>query len=145
MSSLPPELVDPVEQLRTRLVEINGSEQTCMTKALQGKSVTEVQAVMARCRQASASAAATAIEVFLHKCSEIGTHATSLANAAIVGAIAKSVSAFWTKSESSASAFASEAAAMLPALGPDKTTQTISNTCDERASSIKHYFDQLVI
>ena len=38
MSSFPPELADPVEQLRTRLVEINGSEQTCMTDALQGES-----------------------------------------------------------------------------------------------------------
>jgi hypothetical protein len=40
MSSFPPELADPVEQLRTRLVEINGSEQTCMTNALQGESFT---------------------------------------------------------------------------------------------------------
>lgn len=147
MSSPPPELADPVEQLRTRLVEINGSEQACITNvvtsALQGKSFTEVQAVMAKCRQASAAAAATAINTFLHECSEIGKHANSLAEAAIVAATAKSVSTFWTKSESSAAAFVSEAAAMLPAQGPDKIIQTIKNTCRDRASSINRYFEQL--
>jgi hypothetical protein len=66
MSSLPPELVDPVEQLRAKLVKINTSEQTCMidivTSAARGRSLPEVQAVMARCRQASAAAATTAID-----------------------------------------------------------------------------------
>jgi hypothetical protein len=54
MSSFPPELADPVEQLRTRVVEINGSEQTCMTNASQGESFTVASGhgrVMARCRQ----------------------------------------------------------------------------------------------
>lgn len=147
MSSLPSELVDPVEQLRAKLVEINGSEQTCMTNvvagASQGKGLPEVQAVMARCRQASAAAAATAIDTFLHECSEIGTQANSLDKAAIVAATAKSVSDFWTKSESYAAAFASEAAALLPAQGPDKTTQAIKNICSDRASSINRYFEQL--
>ncbi len=148
MSSLPPELADPVERLRTRLVEINDSEQTCMTNvvtsALQGKSVTEVQAVMAKCRQASAAAAATAIHTFLHECSEIGAHANSLAKAAIAAATAKSVSAFWTRSESSAAASVSEAAAMLPAQGPDKIIHAIKNTCSDRASSINRFFEQLI-
>jgi hypothetical protein len=147
MSSLPPELADPVEQLRAKLVEINTSEQTCMSNvvasASQGKRLPEVQAVMARCRQASAAAATTAIDIFLHECSEIGTRVNSLVKAAIVAATAKSVSDFWTKSESSATAFASEAAALLPAQGPSKTTQAIKDTCSERALSINRYFGQL--
>lgn len=147
MSSLPPELADPVEQLRTELVEINGSEQTCLTNivasASQGKSLPEVQAVMARCRQASAAAAAAAIGTFLHECSEIGTHANSLAKEAIVAATAKNVSDFWVKSESSAAAFASEAAAVLPDQGPDKTIQAIKDIYGDRASSINRYFAKL--
>lgn len=147
MSALPPELADPVEQLRAKLVEINDSEQTCMTSvvasASQGKGLPEVQAVMARCRQTSAAAAATAIDTFLHKCSEIGTHANSLTKEAIVTATAKDVSAFWAKSESSAAAFSSEAAALLPDQGPNKTIQAIKNTCSGRASSINRYFEQL--
>ncbi len=147
MSSLPPELADPIEQLRAKLVEINGSEQTCMINVLasasQGKSLSEVQAVMARCRKASAAAAATAIDTFRDECSEIGTQANSLAKAAIVAATAKDVSDFWAKSESSAAAFASEAAALLPDQGPDKTIQAIKDICGDRASSINHYFDQL--
>ena len=147
MSAFPPELADPVEQLRATLVEINGSEQTCLANvvasASQGKRLPEVQAVMARCRQASAAAAATAIDTFLHECSKIGTHANSLAKEAIVAATAKSVSDFWAKSESFAAAFASEAAALLPDQGPDKTIQAIKNTCSDRASSINRYFEQL--
>ena len=65
MSSLPPELAGPVEQLRVKLLEINGSEQTCMTnaaaRASQGQRLPETQAIMARCRQTSATAAASAI------------------------------------------------------------------------------------
>jgi hypothetical protein len=45
--SLPPELADPVERLRAKLVEVNGSEQTCMinvvASASQGKRFPEVQ------------------------------------------------------------------------------------------------------
>ena len=143
MPSLPPELAGPVDQLRTRLVEINSSEMVCMTNALLGKSLTEAQAVMARCRQASAAAAATAIDAFLHECSEVSARASSMDTAAIVAATAKSVSTFWTNSESSASALVSEAAAMLPAQGFDNTTQAIKSACGERASSISRYFDQL--
>lgn len=147
MSSLPPELADPVEQLRANLMEINGSEQICMTNvvasASQGKSLPEIQAVMARCRQASAAAAATAIDTFRHECSEIGTQATSLAKAAIIAATATSVLDFWAKSESSAAAVASEAAALLPAQGPDETIQAIKNIYNDRASSINRYFEQL--
>jgi hypothetical protein len=59
MSALPSELAAPVEQLRAKLVEINGSEQTCMThvvaSAPQGTSFPKVQAVMAKCRQVSAA------------------------------------------------------------------------------------------
>jgi hypothetical protein len=147
MWSLPPELAEPVEQLRAKLLEINGSEQTCITtivaSASQGKSLPEIQAVMARCRQASAAAAAIAIDTFLHECSEIGTQANSLAKAAIVAAIAKDVSDFWAKSESAAAAFVSEAAALLPDQGPDQTIQTIKDICGDRASSINSYFEQL--
>ncbi|MFN2533743.1 MAG: hypothetical protein ABR528_00645 [Pseudonocardiaceae bacterium] len=106
MSALPPELAAPVEQLRAKLVEINGSEQTCMThvvaSAPQGTSFPKVQAVMAKCRQASAAAAATAIDTFRHECSQIATQTNSLAKAAIVSAIAKSIWDFWAKSESCA-------------------------------------------
>jgi hypothetical protein len=128
-------------------VEINGSEQTCMThvvaSAPQGTSFPEVQAVMAKCRQASAAAAATAIDTFRHECSQIATQTNSLAKAAIVSAIAKSIWDFWAKSESCAAAFVSEVAARLPAQGPDKTTQAIKSICGNRASSINRYFEQL--
>jgi hypothetical protein len=147
MASLPPELTGPVEQLQATLVEINDSELTCLITAVasasQGKSLPEAQAGMARCRKTSAAAAATAIDTFRHECFEIGKLATSLTQAAIVAATATSVSDFWTKSESSAAAFASEAAALLPAHGPDKTTQEIMNTCSDRASTITRFFDQL--
>ncbi|MDQ4010148.1 MAG: hypothetical protein M3228_05485 [Actinomycetota bacterium] len=98
---------------------------------------------MARCRQASAAAAAAAIDTFRDECSAIRTQANSLAKAATVVAASRHVSDFWTKSESSAAAFASEAAALLPAQGPDKTIQTIKNICSDRASSISRYFEQL--
>ncbi|MGH3788012.1 MAG: hypothetical protein ACRDRG_16010 [Pseudonocardiaceae bacterium] len=147
MSSLPLELAGPVERLRAKLLEINGSEQTCLTdivtSASQGKDLPEVQAVMARCRQASAAAAATAIDTFLRECSEIGTHTNSLAKGAIVAATAKSVSDFWAQSESLAAAYASEAAALLPAQGPAKITLVIDNACTDRASSINRYLAQL--
>jgi hypothetical protein len=147
MPSLPPELVDPVERLRAKLVEINGSEQTCMinvvASASQGKRLSEVQAVMARCRQASAAAAATAIDAFRHECSEIARQANSFANRAIVAATTGCVLGYWAKSESSAVAFASEAAALLPAQGLDKTIQAIQNIYRDRASSINRYFEQL--
>ncbi len=147
MLSLPPELAGTVEQLRAKLAEINGSEQTCMTTAVasasHGKSLPEIQAIMARCRRTSAAAAATAIDTFRHECSEIGAQANSLTQAALVAATATSVSDFWTKSESAAAAFASEAAALLPARGPDKTIQVIKNICRDRASSINHHFEQL--
>lgn len=147
MSSLPPELAEPVEQLRTRLVEINTSEQNCMidivTSTSRGKSIPELQAVMARCRQAAAAAATTAIDTFRSECSVIGTHANSLTTAAIATATATSVSDFWTKSESQAAAFMAEAAALLPAQGPDKTAQAIKNTCNNRISSINRYIEQL--
>ncbi len=147
MSFLPPELAGPVERLRTKLVEINCSEQTCLTdtvaSASQGKGFPEVQAVMARCRQASSAAAAAAIATFLRECSEIGTHANSLAKGAVVAATAKSVSDFWAKSESLAAAYASEAAALLPTQGSDKIALAINNTCTDRASSINRYLEQL--
>jgi hypothetical protein len=86
MSALPPELADPLEELRAKLLEINDSEQTCMTNVVasapHGKSFSEVQAVMAKCRQASAAAATTAINAFRHKCSEITAQTNSLATAA---------------------------------------------------------------
>jgi hypothetical protein len=147
MSSLPPELAGPVEQLRVKLVEINGSEQTCMTnaaaRAWQGQRLPETQAIMARCRQTSAAAAASAINIFLDKCSHIGRPATSLGEAAILAATARSVSDFWAKSESNATALVSEAAAELSALGPDKTIQAINNIYSDRVSSISRYFEQL--
>ncbi|MDQ4103395.1 MAG: hypothetical protein M3186_06700 [Actinomycetota bacterium] len=146
-SSLLPELAEPIVQLRAKLVEINGSERTCMIDAVasasQGERLPVVQAVMARCRQAAASAAATAIDTFRRECSEIGAQANSLAKAAIAAAVDKIVSEFWIKSESHAAAFASEQAALLPARGPDKITQEITNTYSERASSINHYFAEL--
>ncbi len=149
MTSLPPELADPIEQLQAKLLEINGSEQTCMinvvASASQGKSLPEVQAVMARCRQASAAATATAIGAFRDECFEIGTQANSLAKEAIVAATAKDVSDFWARSESATAAFVSEAAALLPDQGPDKTIQSIKKICDDRASSINRYFKQLTI
>lgn len=147
MSSLPPELVDPVERVRAKLIEVNDSERNCVTNVLASTShaqrVPEVQAVIARCRQSSAAAAAKAIDTFRDECSDIGTHATSLTKAAIVAAIATSVAEFWMKLESSAAAFVSEAAALLPDHGPDKTTEAIRNTYGDRASSINRYFDQL--
>ena len=69
---------------------------------------------------AGSAAAATAINSFLHECSDIQRQACSLADAAIVAATAESVSNFWVKSQSSAAALAAEAAAQLPAQGPDK-------------------------
>ena len=147
MLTLPPELANPVEQLRAQLVEINSSEQTCLTNAVagvsQGKGLPQVQAVMARCRQTSAAAAATAIDTFRDGCSELGTRANPSTSEAIVAATAKNVSDFWAKSESLAAAFASEAAALLPAQGLDKTIQAIKNLCSDRVSSINHYFEQL--
>ena len=87
MSSLLPELVESVEQLRAKLVEINTSEQNCMidivTSASRGTSIPEVQAVMARCRQTAAAAATTAIDTFRSECSVLGGQANSLARAAI--------------------------------------------------------------
>jgi predicted nucleic acid-binding protein len=75
-------LVDPVEQLGAKLVEINTSEQNCMidivTSAARGTSLPEVQAVMARCRQASAAAATTAIDTFRSECSAICTQTHQL-------------------------------------------------------------------
>jgi len=62
---------------------------------------------------------------------------------AIVAATATSVLDFWIKSESSAAAFVSEAAVLLPAHGPDTTSQAITNACSDRASSINRYFEQL--
>ena len=147
MPAFPPELAGPVERLRAKLLEINNSELTCMTnvmiRASQGMRLREVQAVMARCRQASAAAAATAIGTFRDECSEIGTQANSLAKKAIAAATAKDVSDFWAKSESSAAAFVSVAAALLPDQGPDQTVQAIKDICGVRVSSINRYFDQL--
>jgi hypothetical protein len=147
MSSLPPELAGPVEQLRVKLLEINGFEQTCMANAVarasHGQRLPEVQAIMARCRQTSATAATSAINTFLDKCSHIGRPATSWAEAAILAATARSVSDFWATSESNAAALASEAAAELSALGPDKTIQAITNIYSDRVSSISRYFEQL--
>jgi hypothetical protein len=45
--------------------------------------------------------------------------------------------------ESVAAALAAEAAAQLPAQGPDKTIQTIKNIYSDRAWSINRYFEQL--
>ena len=147
MLCLPPELANLVEQLRVKLVEITVAEQTCLTNAVagasQGKGLPQVQAIMARCRQTSAAAAATAIDTFRDGCSELGTRANPSTSEAIVAATAKNVSDFWAKSESLAAAFASEAAALLPAQGLDKTTQTIKNICRDKISSINHYFGQL--
>jgi hypothetical protein len=147
MLSLPSELADPVEKLQAKLAEMNDSEQTCMTNAVasapKGKPLPEVQAVIARCRQSSAAAAATAIDTFRDECSELGTQATSSTKAAILAATAKSVSDFWAKSESLAAALASEAASQLPAQGPNKITQAIKNIYSDRASSINRYFEQL--
>jgi predicted nucleic acid-binding protein len=136
-----------VENFHVTVQRVPRVEETCMANvvasASQGKRLPEVQAVMARCRQASAVAAATAIGAFRDECSEIGTQANSLVKAAIVAATVKDVSDFWDKSESSAAAFVSEAAALLPAQGPDKTIQTIKDICGDRASSINRYFEQL--
>lgn len=147
MLSLPPEMADAIEQLRAKLVEINGSEQTCMTNAVasvsHGKSLPVIQAVIARCRQGSAAAATTAIDTFRDECSTLGTQVGSSAKAAIVAATAASVSDFWAKSESLAAALASEAASLLPAQGPDRTTQAFINIYRDRASSIHRYFQQL--
>ncbi|MGH3717868.1 MAG: hypothetical protein ACRDRI_03325 [Pseudonocardiaceae bacterium] len=147
MLSLPPELAGPVEQLRAALVEINGSERSCMISAVasasQAKSLPEVQAIMARCRKSSAAAAATAIDTFRAECSEFGTQASSSAKAALLAATSTSVSNFWATSESAAAALASEAASQLPAQGPDKTTQAIEIIYNDRAWSINRYFEQL--
>jgi hypothetical protein len=129
MSSLPPELTRPVEHLRATLIKINDSELTCITNAVAtaspAKSLPEVQAIMARCRQASAAVTAAAIDTFRHECVEIGKRATSLTEGAIIAATTTSVSDFWTTAESTAAAVVSEAAALLPPHEPDKTTQTI--------------------
>lgn len=147
MLSLPSELADPVEQLRTQLVEINDSEQTCMTNAVgrasQGEGLPVVQAVIARCRQSSAAAAATAIGTFRARCSALGKQASSSVKAAILAATATSVSDFWVKSESVAAALAAEAASQLPVQGRDKTTQALNSIYSDRASSINCYFEQL--
>jgi predicted nucleic acid-binding protein len=147
MSSLPSDLIESVEQLRMKLVEINASEQNrvldVLTSAARGTPIPEVQAVMARYRQAAATAATTAIDTFRSECSVIGAQANSLTTAAIATATAESVSDFWIKSESYAAASMAEAAALLPAHGPDKTTQAINNTCGDRASAINCYFQQL--
>lgn len=147
MLLLPPELADSIEQLRVKLVEINGSEQSCMTNAVtsasRGRSLPEVQAIIARCRQSSAGAAATEIDTFRGKCSALGAQVSSSAKAAILAAAATSVSDFWARSESRAAALASEAAAQLPARGPDKTTQVLNSIYSDRASSINRYFEQL--
>jgi hypothetical protein len=93
-SSLPLELAAPMVQLRAELGEINRSEQACMINAVvsasQGQRLPVVQAVMARCRQAAAAAAATAIATFRRECPAIGAQANSLANAVIVAAPTKS-------------------------------------------------------
>ncbi|MGH3856499.1 MAG: hypothetical protein ACRDR6_24025 [Pseudonocardiaceae bacterium] len=147
MLSLPPELAEPVEQLRAALVEINGSEQGCMTSvvasASQTTSLPEVQAIMARCRRSSAVAAATAIDTFRAKCSECVTQASSSTKAALLAATATSISDFWATSESVAAALAAEAAAQLPAQRPDNTTQVIKNIYTDRAWSINRYFEHL--
>jgi hypothetical protein len=98
---------------------------------------------MARCRQTSAAVTAAAIDTFRHECFKIGKRASSLAQAAIIAATATSVSDFETKSESAAAAVVSEAAALLPTHGPDKTTQSITNTYRDRESAITRYFEQL--
>ncbi|MFZ0119661.1 MAG: hypothetical protein WAN20_09835 [Pseudonocardiaceae bacterium] len=59
-----------------------------MTRASQGKDLPEVQAVVARCRQASAASAAAAIDTFRKECFGIGARPTSLAKGAIVAATA---------------------------------------------------------
>lgn len=147
MPSLPPELAVPFEQLRVKLLEINGSEQTCMTDvvagASQGQSLPEVQAIMSRCRKSSAAAANAAIDTFRTECSPTRRRATSMADAAVVDATTTNVSRFWANEESATSAFASEAAALLPAQGPDETIQSIKNHCGERVSRINRYFEQL--
>jgi hypothetical protein len=147
MVSFPPGLADPVERLRATLVEINGSEQTCMTDAVasasQGNSLPEVQAIMARCRQSSAADAAAAIHTFRDECSALGAQATSSTRAAILAATATSVSDFCAKSESLASALASEVASQLPAQGLNTATQAIKNIYSDRALSINRYFGQL--
>ena len=128
-------------------MEINTSEQNFMidivTSAARGTSLPEVQAVMARCRQASAAAATTAIDTFRSECSAICTQTNSLTKAAITTATATSISDFWTKSESRAAAFVAEVAALLPTRGPDKTTQVINNNCNDRTPSINRYIEQL--
>jgi hypothetical protein len=141
MSALPPELADPLEELRAKLVEINDSEQTYMTNVVasapRGKSLPEVQAVLARCRQASA-AATTAINAFRHQCSEITTQTNSLTTAAIISATAKNIWGFWAKSESSAAAFTSEIARPTPdprtTVIPSRENQKV----DGSASPVDH-------
>lgn len=74
---------------------------------------------------------------------ELGKHATSPAKTALLAATATSVSEFWTTSESVTAALAAEAAAQLPAQGPNKTTQAINNIYRDRAGSINSYFEHL--
>jgi hypothetical protein len=90
---------------------------------------------MARCQQAAAAAAATAIATFRRECSALGAQANSLEGSNCCCAD-KIVSDFWVKSESYAAAFASEEAVLLPARGPGKITQEITNTYSEWASLI---------
>ncbi|MGH3764938.1 MAG: hypothetical protein ACRDS0_30915 [Pseudonocardiaceae bacterium] len=147
MLSLPLELADSVEQLRAKLVEINGSEHACITttvaSASQGTSLPVVQAVIARCRRSSAATAATAIGTFRDECSALGAQASSSAKIAILAATAARVSDYWDKLESLAAALASEAASQLPAQGPDKTKQAFDTIYGDRALSINRYFEQL--
>ena len=98
---------------------------------------------MARCRQSAAAAAATALDAFRKECSELRTRATSSAKPALLAAIATSVSDSGVKSEDVEAALAAEAASLLPAQGPDKTTQAIKNIYSDRAWSINRYFEQL--
>ncbi|MGH3670829.1 MAG: hypothetical protein ACRDSH_09345 [Pseudonocardiaceae bacterium] len=116
---------------------------SAVASASRTKSLPEVQAIMARCRQSSAAAATTAIDTFRATCSEFGTHTRSSAKAALLAATATNVSDFWATSESVTAALASEAASQLPTHGPDTTTQVIKDIYTDRVWSINRYFDQL--
>jgi hypothetical protein len=123
-------------------VKINGSEQTCMTVAFAGQEVMEIQAIIASVdrlqpppRQQRSRFPSTSV-------SKIGTHTNSLARAAILLLPPKRLDVLDQVGES-ASAFASEAAALFPAQKPTRSSQTIKNTCGA-ASSLNHYFEQLI-
>jgi hypothetical protein len=116
---------------------------TVVAPASHATRVPEVQAIIARCRQTAAAAGATAVDTFRVECTEIRARATSSTTGAIVAATAYSVAGFWINSESSAAAFVSEVAALLPAHGPDKITQVITDTGSDRALSINRFFAQL--